>query len=61
MIKDVRKLKHISQEELARRTGLSQSHISELELNKESPTLRAVESIANVLEVHPYKLIEVTD
>lgn len=39
-------------------SGLSQSYISELENGLKSPTLRAVEKIANALHIHPLELIE---
>ena len=56
-IKDVRTEKELTQIELARLAGISQSYLSELESNKKSPTLRLICKIADVLNVHPSELI----
>jgi len=58
-LRKIRLEKKMTQKQLARLSGLSQSHISELELGKEGPTLKAVESIANALHVHPFELLHV--
>ena len=39
-------------------SGISQSHISELELESQSPTLKTWECLSNALRVHPLDLIE---
>ena len=59
-LKYIRKIKGISQKQLAQMTGLSQSHISELELEKESPSLKTLELICTALKVHPEELVEIT-
>lgn len=56
-IKDVRIEKKLAQIELARRAGISQSYLSELESNKKSPTLRQLCKIADALGVHPSELV----
>lgn len=56
-LRNIRKLKCITQKELARRTGFSQSYISKLGTQTESPTLTTVCKLAEALGVHPYELI----
>ncbi|MDU3410035.1 helix-turn-helix transcriptional regulator [Clostridium sp.] len=58
-IKNIRRLKGITQEELAFKTGLSQSYISELEAKDSiaNPTLQTIEIIANALGVCPLDLL----
>ncbi|MBW9173404.1 helix-turn-helix domain-containing protein [Clostridium estertheticum] len=60
-LKSVRKLKCMTQKRLAYLSSLSQSHISELETDKQSPTLKTVENLADALKTHPDKLIEVEE
>ena len=57
-LKEVRKFKGMSQKRLAYLSNLSQSHISELEKNKQSPTLRTVEKVADALKTYPEDLLE---
>jgi transcriptional regulator with XRE-family HTH domain len=56
----IRTEKHISQEELALRSDLTQNYISLLERNisKCNPTLEVIERIANALDCCPLELIE---
>ena len=58
-IKEVRKKRRLTQKELAKRCGLTQSYISQLESNLRitSPTLQTIETIAKALEICPYILI----
>lgn len=56
-IKEIRVDKMLSQSELARIAGMSQSYLSELESNKKSPTLRQLCKIADALGVHPSELV----
>jgi len=58
-LQEVRKLKGMTQKRLAFLANLSQSHISELENDIESPTLKTVENLADALETHPLKLLEI--
>ncbi|WP_271814554.1 helix-turn-helix domain-containing protein [Clostridium beijerinckii] len=53
--------KKLTEKQLARLCGLSQSYLSDLELCKKSPTLRVVEQIAIALNVHPLELLEFVD
>ena len=55
----VRKLKHMTQKRLAYLSNLSQSHISELETEKQSPTLKTIETLADALNTHPDNLLEI--
>lgn len=58
-IKKARKLKNISQRELAKKAGTSQSYISEIETGAtSSPTLDLIEAICTVLEVCPLDILE---
>ncbi|MBK5242674.1 helix-turn-helix transcriptional regulator [Clostridium sp.] len=56
---EVRKSKCMTQKRLAYLSNISQSHISELETGKESPTLKTVENLAYALKTHPSDLLEV--
>ena len=58
-LEQFRKLKCMSQKTLALRANLSQSHISELERNKESPSLVTVENLADALKTYPCNLLEI--
>lgn len=53
----VRTQKRKTQMELARMSGISQTHISELELEKQSATIKTWEALSNALKVHPLELI----
>ncbi len=55
---EMRTTKRKTQIQLAKISGISQSHISELELKKESPTIKTWESLSNALKVHPLELLE---
>ena len=52
---------HLTQRELARLCGFSQSYISDLELETKSPTLKVVEKLANVLRIHPDEMVEIEE
>jgi transcriptional regulator with XRE-family HTH domain len=53
--------KRKTQKYVSRISGISQSHISKIENEQESPTLRTVEQVANALKVHPLELLEFED
>lgn len=56
-LKSIREEKGISQEELARRTGLSRTTISKIENNEEvNVTTRTIASIAEVFGVSPSEI-----
>lgn len=56
-IREIRITKKLSQSELAKKSGVSQSYLSELESNKKSPTLRQLFKIAKALDVDPWELV----
>ncbi|MBU3098407.1 helix-turn-helix domain-containing protein [Clostridium sp. DSM 17811] len=49
----------MTQTELAKKTGLSQSYISKLSLEAKSPTLEVVALISTALNICPFELMEV--
>lgn len=57
-IKYYRNLRGLTQKQLSIKCNIAQSHVSRLENNVESPTLRVLENIASVLNVCVYELIE---
>ena len=57
-LKMYRKMSGISQEELAKRTGLNRSFISLIECNKRNISLSNIEIIAKGLNIEPYLLIK---
>ena len=56
-IRNIRITHNLSQKELAKRCGLSQSYVSRLSLGLKSPTLDILALIATALNVHPCDLI----
>lgn len=58
LITELRKENEMSQSELARRIGISQSALSNLEKGKGNPTLSTIEDIANALDIEPYRLLK---
>lgn len=51
MIKQIRKEKGYSLEQLSKLTGISKSHLNYIERNEKEPTFRMVLIIAQVLDV----------
>ena len=49
---DIRKSKHLTQEELSKKSGLSKSCISNIESGDNSPTLRSLIRYVNALGVN---------
>ncbi|MBP7716102.1 MAG: helix-turn-helix transcriptional regulator [Methanoregulaceae archaeon] len=56
IIKEYRERNDISQEILAKRTGLDRSYLSHIEMGKQSPTLSTILKIAAGLHVKPSTL-----
>lgn len=52
-IRKIRRLKGLTQAELSKRSGVSQSQISSIELGQKSPTIETLQKIANALCVCP--------
>lgn len=58
VLKELRKEKGLSQEELAHESGLDRTFISLLERGKRQPSLGTIISIANVLELTASEFIK---
>ena len=56
MISKIRKEKHITKAELARRTGINIGHLTHIEKGERNPSHKALKSITNALEV-PYQTV----
>ena len=56
-LRAIRKAKGLTQDQLGERAGLSAKHIGEIERGKVSPTLEAIEKLANGLRVDLLVLI----
>jgi transcriptional regulator with XRE-family HTH domain len=59
LIQQERKAKQISQERLAKLTGLDRTFISLIENGKRSPTLSTILKISSALEIPPSELFSV--
>ena len=57
-LKEVRKIKNISQEELAYKSGITLSQIARIETAKINPTLSTIFKIARTLEVKLSELFQ---
>ena len=55
-IKEIRKKKGFTQEQLAEKIGIGTANISYIETGKFAPTIENFEKIAKVLEVEPFEL-----
>ena len=55
-IRKWRRQLEMSQEELAKRAGIRQSHVCRLETGKHSPTYLTIQKVANALAVRPSQL-----
>lgn len=53
-----RKLKRMSQEELALEAGMERSYVSDLERGTRNPSVRALGRLADALGVQPKALLE---
>jgi transcriptional regulator with XRE-family HTH domain len=47
----------ISQEALALEAGMKRSYVSDLERGTRNPSVRALDRLANALQVRPYQLL----
>jgi transcriptional regulator with XRE-family HTH domain len=56
-VRELRKLKGLSQEELAFRAGMKRSYLSDLERGTRNPTVRALGRLAKALSIDPAQLI----
>lgn len=60
-IRSIRKLRDLTQEELAESSQLSAEYISKLERGQASPSFEVIVQIANALEVDPSELFNFSD
>lgn len=60
LIKEIRLKNNMTQEELSRKSGISESYISELENNLKMPTILTLCKLAEALEVDITKLYKYT-
>lgn len=58
LIKEERLKKRLTQKELSRLSGISQAHISDVENDVKSPTIRTIEKIASALKINPLDLLK---
>jgi transcriptional regulator with XRE-family HTH domain len=56
-LREIRKEKGISQEQLALDSGLDRTYVSLIERGTQSPTIRSVLKLANILGVKPSEII----
>ena len=56
-VRELRKGKNLSQEELALEIGMDLTSINEIENGRRNPTLRTIVKIANALGVRPAELL----
>ena len=52
-VRRVRRAAHITQEELAHKTGLDRTYISDIERGRRNPTIRWLQDVATALTTHP--------
>ena len=57
-IKELRKAKGLSQEELSEKVGIDSKHLSRIEVGKSYPSLDTLERIANALNIEIKDLFE---
>ncbi len=57
-LRDVRKQQRVSQETIAKRSGISVSYVSMLERGQRTPPLETLESLAKALHVSPLYLMQ---
>lgn len=61
LIKEIRKQQNITLDELSKKSGVSKSHINDIENNKKEPTLTIAVAIAKALNVQLTDLFRVTN
>jgi transcriptional regulator with XRE-family HTH domain len=57
-IREIRNEKGLSQEYLSEEAGYSRTYVGQIERGKKNPTVDAIEKIADVLDVEPWKLLK---
>jgi transcriptional regulator with XRE-family HTH domain len=61
VLRSSRREAELSQEELAHRSGLHRTYVSQLERGLKSPSLGAIESLATALGTRPHQLIRAAE
>ena len=61
LLKDIRKSKGLSLRQLEEMTGISKSHLNNIELNDKEPTISVLVKIARALEVDIKELYKVKE
>ncbi len=56
-IRNLRKERKLTQRQLAKKAGISNTFLSDIERGRSNPSLKTLHRIAAVLEVEPYLLI----
>lgn len=56
-VRRYRKLKGMSQEQLALEAGMERSYVSDLERGTRNPSVRALGRLAEALGIHPHELL----
>jgi transcriptional regulator with XRE-family HTH domain len=57
-VREHRKRRGLSQEQLALETEMKRSYVSDLERGTRNPSVRAVERLAKALSVEPWELLQ---
>jgi transcriptional regulator with XRE-family HTH domain len=57
-VRDLRRARELSQEELAHRADMDRSYVSDLERGVRNPSVRALGRLAQALDVLPSRLLE---
>ena len=60
-VRHYRKLKGLTQEQLAAEAGMERSYVSDLERGTRNPSVLALGRLADALKVEPSKLLENAD
>ena len=57
-VREWRKRRGLSQEELALETGMKRSYVSDVERGTRNPSVKALERLAHALQVDPVELVK---
>lgn len=60
-VRRYRKLKGMTQEQLALEAGMERSYVSDLERGQRNPSIRALARLAEALSIQPMRLLEPAD
>jgi transcriptional regulator with XRE-family HTH domain len=57
-VREWRKRRGLSQEELALETGMKRSYVSDVERGTRNPSVKALERLARALQIDPVELVK---